>query len=102
MSDPIIRAKHWQGCYDDGLKQLFADMRQAYFERAAKLPADMPLEQRLSAIESLSIHSDIVASVEAHFIDVISTGKIDEAQALRQIEIQSLPQRKQARIGRLG
>lgn len=96
MSDPIIRANRWKLAYDEqgGLRDIFEDMRKAYFDRAGTLAADMPFEQRMTALESLSRASEIVNAVESHVRAIIDTGTLASANDEYSDRIASLPERK--------
>jgi hypothetical protein len=96
MTDPLIRSNQWKRAYSEegGLRDMFDDIRQAYFKRAGKLEVTLPADVRANALERLSFASNVLDMVEDHIRAIIDDGKIAEHNVIYAEKIAGVPERK--------
>ena len=94
-SDKIARGKRWQAFYNEegGLKDVIAEMRRAYFERAAHLkPGD------IDGLTALSLADRICGEIDGAFRLVIVEGEQEEQAQAHAEKIAKLPQAMRRRL----
>ena len=95
MTDPIIRANQWKQAYEGegGLREIFDDIRKAYFKRAGNLDG-LKMDEHTAALHKLALASRIVDMVDDHVRAIIDDGKLEQHNTIYAERIADLPERK--------
>lgn len=78
MIDPKARADRWKAFYeeDGGIREVIADMRAQYFEKASSLGV-----RDTDALLKLSMADKIIREMDAYFKGIIANGTVEYDRA---------------------
>lgn len=91
MNDPVARGMRWNAFYeeDGGLRDMLADMRDAYLKRMSEI--DFGNDKKLEKVAALAMAARITKEIDAVVRGVISDGQSAKAQREHVQQIESLP-----------